>query len=414
MNLLLAIILIIFVLGYLLELILDILNLSHRKKPVPNMLADVYLPDRYKLQQGYEAESTKFSILQTTISTVFIIAIFYMGWLGALHKHIIIFELGNVLTTLIFFAVIAITLSITSLPFSIWSTFVIEEKYGFNKTTPWLFVADFFKSLLLTFTIGGIILALVTWVYYATGQWFWIIALTIILLFSLLANALYSTIVVPLFNKQKPLPDGPLLDSIKELSAKAKFPVSKVFVIDGSKRSTKANAYFSGFGKNRRVVLYDTLTEKMSNDEILAVLAHEIGHYRKHHMWVNYFQGAVHSALVLFVFGIASQSVELSIALGYEGATEPVFHLSLVAFGVLFSPIDDLIGVFTNLLSRKMEYQADAFAVKHGLGQQLVSGLKKLSAQNLSNLTPHPAFVFVNYSHPTLNQRIEAINIHKS
>ena len=296
------------------------------------------------------------------------------------------------------------------MPFSIWSTFVIEQKFGFNKTTPRLFVADFFKSLLLTFTVGGTLLAVVTCVYYATGQWFWLIALVIILLFSLLANALYSTVVVPLFNKQKLLPEGLLLDSIKELGSKAQFPVNKVFIIDGSKRSTKANAYFSGFGKNRRVVLYDTLTEKMTNDEILAVLAHEIGHYRKHHMWVNYLQGAVHSALVLFIFGIASQSVGLSVALGYESATEPVFHLSLVAFGILFSPIDDLIGLFTNFMSRKMEYQADAFAVKHGLGEYLISGLKKLSAQNLSNLTPHPAYVFVNYSHPTLFQRVKKIS----
>lgn len=410
MNRVLAIILIIYILGYLLELILDILNLSHRKKSVPAALTDVYLPDRYKLQQGYEAESTRFSILQTTISVVFIILIFYMGWLGALHEHILMLELGNVLTTLIFFAIISLASSITSLPFSIWSTFVIEEKYGFNKTTPRLFAVDFFKSIVLTFFVGGILLGAVTWVYFATGRWFWLIALAIILLFSLLANALYSTVIVPLFNKQKPLPDGPLLDSIKGLGAKVKFPVSKVFVIDGSKRSTKANAYFSGFGKNRRVVLYDTLIEKMGSDEILAVLAHEIGHYRKRHIWINYLLGAAQSAIMLFIFGVVSQSVELSVALGFEGATEPVFHLSLLAFSVLFLPIGDLIGIFTNMMSRKMEYQADNFAAKYGLGQYLIAGLKKLSAQNLSNLTPHPAYVFVNYSHPTLNQRIMAIN----
>ena len=409
MSNILIIILVIFILGYMLDLVLDMLNMSYRTKLIPADLTDVYLPDRYRLQQKYEAESTKFSILQTTISVVFIVVVFCMGWLGALHEYILTFELGNVLNTLIFFGLISFTLSIASLPFSAWSTFVIEEKYGFNKTTPKLFVADLFKSGLLTFIVGGALLGAVTWVYYAAGQWFWLIALAIILLFSLLANALYSTVIVPLFNKQKPLPEGPLLDSIKELSAKAKFPVSKVFVIDGSKRSTKANAYFSGFGKNRRVVLYDTLIEKMNRDEILAVLAHEIGHYQKRHIWVNYLLGALHSAIVLFIFGIVSQSVEFSIALGFKGATEPVFHLSLVAFGILFSPIDELVGIFTNMLSRKMEYQADCFAVKYGLEQHLISGLKKLSAQNLSNLTPHSAYVFVNYSHPTLNQRIKAI-----
>jgi STE24 endopeptidase len=177
-------------------------------------------------------------------------------------------------------------------------------------------------------------------------------------------------------------------------------------VIDGSKRSTKANAYFTGFGRNRRVVLYDTLIEKMTVNEIVAVLAHEIGHYRKRHIWINFGLGAIQSALVLYIFNIMAQSVELSVALGFSAATEPVFHLSLIAFGILFTPVELIIGLFTNVLSRRMEYQADAFAKRFGFANGLVSGLKKLSAENLSNLTPHPAYVFVNYSHPTLLQRI--------
>ncbi len=332
-----------------------------------------------------------------------------MGWLGELHSWVASFEFGAIITTVLFFAIITMVSKVLSLPFTLWGTFAIEEKYGFNRTTPKLFVIDMIKSMLLTAILGGGLLSLITWIFYSTGQWFWIIALGVIVLFSLLANALYSRVIVPLFNKQEPLKEGELLNSIKEFAQKVGFPVNKVFVIDGSKRSTKANAYFSGFGRNRRVVLYDTLLEKMSNDEVLAVLAHEIGHYRKHHIWINLGLGTLQSAVILFIFGKMASSLELSIALGFHEASEPVFHLSLIAFGILFSPIENVLGIITNSLSRKMEYQADGFAQKYGLGISLINGLKKLSAENLSNLTPHPAYVFVNYSHPTLLQRVKKI-----
>jgi STE24 endopeptidase len=409
MNTLLLIILIIIVLEYILELILDGLNLKARKQPIPEMLSDVYPPDRYKLQQDYEVETTQFSYLQSTLSLVAIVLVLYFGLFGLLHEWIASFSFNKILTTLAFFAIIGFIGWLTSIPFSIWGTFVIEEKYGFNKTTPRLFVLDSIKSLLISFTVGGGLLAIITWIFYATQQWFWVIALGVMLVFSLLANALYSRVIVPLFNKQKPLEEGELLNAIKEFGDTVGFPVNKVFVIDGSKRSTKANAYFTGFGRNRRVVLYDTLIEKMRNDEIVAVLAHEIGHYRKHHIWINFGLGALQSAIILYLFGWLAQSAELSYALGFESASEPVFHLSLLAFGLLFSPIETILGLFTNGLSRKMEFQADAYAADNGLGNSLIQGLKKLSSENLSNLTPHPVYVFVNYSHPTLLQRIERI-----
>ena len=410
MNTLLLIILIIIVLEFLLELILDLLNLKARKQPIPTILSDVYPPDRYKQQQSYKVETTQFSLFQNSISTLAIALVLYFGLLGTLHGWLAEFNFGDIVTTLIFFAVVGFVGWITSLPFSVWGTFVIEEKYGFNKTTKRLFVVDSIKSLLISFIIGGGILAIVTWVYHLTQEWFWIIALGIMLVFSLLANALYSRVIVPLFNKQQPLQEGELLNAIKDFGQRIGFPVGKVFVIDGSKRSTKANAYFTGFGSNRRVVLYDTLIEKMSTEEIVAVLAHEVGHYRKHHIWINFGLGAVQSAIILYLFGWLAQSSALSIALGFESANEPVFHLSLLAFGLLFSPIETILGVFTNRLSRTMEYQADAFAAKHNQGKGLISGLKKLSAENLSNLTPHHMYVLVNYSHPTLLQRINRIN----
>lgn len=410
MNHLLLIILVIIVLEFIFELILDRLNLNARKQPIPAVLSDVYPPERYNLQQSYKVDTTRFSFFQNAINTFAIVLVLYFGVLGSLHEWLVDFNFGNILTTLIFFAIVGFAGWVASIPFSIWSTFVIEEKYGFNKTTKRLFVTDSIKSLLISFTIAGGILAIIAWVFHNTQEWFWVIALGVMLVFSLLANALYSRVIVPLFNKQQPLQEGELLNAIKEFGLSVNFPVSKVFVIDGSKRSTKANAYFTGFGSNRRVVLYDMLIEKMSTDEIIAVLAHEIGHFRKHHIWINFGLGAIQSAVILYVFGWLAQSVELSYALGYTSASEPVFHLSLVGFGLLFSPIETILGIFTNRLSRSMEYQADAFAAKHGKGDGLISGLKKLSSENLSNLTPHPLYVYVNYSHPTLLQRINRIS----
>lgn len=410
MEPLLIVLLAIVVIGFLLDTILEILNIKNRSKTLPSIISDVYPPEKYELQQRYEAETTRFELIQKSISLLGTLAILAFGLFGKLHQWITVYSLHPVIVTLAFFGVLGLIMTLLSLPFSVYSTFVIEEKYGFNRTTLKLFIADLFKSLLITILIGGSLLALITWIFYLIPNWFWIIALVILLSFSLLANALYSRVIVPLFNKQKPLDEGELLNLIKDFAQKVGFPISKVFVIDGSKRSTKANAYFSGFGRNRRVVLYDTLIEKMSNDEILAVLAHEIGHFRKRHIWINMALGTVQMTIFLYVFNLLSSNPQVPAALGYVESVEPIFHLSLIGFGILFSPIESIIGLFTNWLSRKMEYQADGYAGIHGLANPLISGLKKLSAENLSNLTPHPAYVFVNYSHPTLLQRIVALN----
>jgi len=406
MNTLLLVFLLIILSGFILEVELELLNLKHRNKPIPELLADVYPPEKYQTQQLYEVETTHFSLLEKVIGIVGTIAILYFRLFGELHRWLNQITLNPVAITLLFFAAVAIIMSFISIPFSVYSTFVIVEKYGFNRTTPKLFISDLLKSLILSALIGGSLLGLITWIFYLVPDWFWLIALGVLLSFSLLANALYSRVIVPLFNKQQLLEEGELLDTIKAFAARVNFPISKVFVIDGSKRSTKANAYFSGFGKNRRVVLYDTLIQKMNHDEILAVLAHEIGHFRKRHIWINMGFGAMQLTIFLYIFNILSSNTQVPIALGYAEADSPIFHLSLIGFAILFSPIESIIGLFTNWLSRKMEYQADGFAGNHGLANPLISGLTKLSAENLSNLTPHPAYVFVNYSHPTLLQRI--------
>ena len=411
MNTILLIFIIIVSLGFILEVTLEMLNLSYRNKPIPDIIADVYPKDRYMLQQRYEAETTWFSLYEKSLGFIITLIVLSFGVFGKLHSWIIEVITNHIFAALLFFAIVSVASLLISLPFSIYSTFVIEEKYGFNKTTPKLFIADTLKSILLSAIVGGGLLAIITWIFYLIPNYFWLIALGILVIFSLLANALYSRVIVPLFNKQEPLQEGDLLEKIKVFAAKVGFPVSKVMVIDGSKRSTKANAYFSGFGKNRRVVLFDTLIDKMSNDEILAVLAHEIGHYRKRHIWINMALGTIQMSVFLYLFGLLSGNIEVLDALGFSAATEPVFHLAIIGFAILFSPAESIISLFTNLLSRRMEYQADGFAGKHGMGKPLVNGLKKLTAENLSNLTPHPFYIIVNYSHPTLYQRILNLNI---
>ncbi|HNV81043.1 MAG TPA: M48 family metallopeptidase [Tenuifilaceae bacterium] len=394
---------------FLVDITLDLLNMSHRGKDIPQQLSDVYSPEKYYLQQQYEVDNARFALFHKSLMFAVLLVFFIAGGFGRLHQWLSGFFLNPLITALVYFAIIGLASGIISLPFSIWNTFVIEEKYGFNKSTVKLFIIDLIKSSLITLIIGGGLLTLLACLFYRTGDWFWILGLAVMVVFSLLANALYSRVIVPLFNKQEPLEDGALLEAIKKFGNLAGFPVDKVYVIDGSKRSTKANAYFAGYGKNRRVVLYDTLIEKMSEPEIVAVLAHEIGHYRKGHIWINMFTGILQAAIFLYLFSVLSASTEVLLALGYSGNEHPVFHLALIGFALLFSPAERILGLLTHGMSRMMEYRADAFASSHDMGEELITGLKKLTAENLSNLTPHPLYVFVNYSHPTLLQRINRI-----
>ncbi|MDA3928878.1 MAG: M48 family metallopeptidase, partial [Prolixibacteraceae bacterium] len=286
--------------------------------------------------------------------------------------------------------------------------FVIEEKFGFNKTTVKTFILDKFKGLLLSALLGGGILAIIIWIWTITGNYFWLIAWGVITFITIFITMFYSNVIVPLFNKQTPLEEGELKTAIENFSLKAGFTLKNIFVIDGSKRSTKANAYFTGIGPKKRIVLYDTLIEDLSTNEIVAVLAHEIGHYKKKHVFTSLFLGVIQTGIMLYIFGLFVSSPQLSIALGVE---EPTFHIGLIAFGILYTPLSFIIGMGMNVLSRKNEYQADAFAASFGFANDLSSSLKKLSVKSLSNLTPHPLYVFFHYSHPTLLQRINKMKI---
>jgi len=309
-------------------------------------------------------------------------------------------------TPILFFGILFFANDVLNIPFELYDTFVIEQKFGFNKITPKLYILDKLKGLGMTIILGGGILFVVIWIYTLTPTYFWLLAWAVVTAFSLFMTMFYSQIIVPLFNKQTPLEAGELRTEIEKFALKTGFKLDNVFVIDGSKRSTKANAYFSGLGSKKRIVLYDTLMDSMTVEEIVAVLAHEVGHYKHKHTLINFMISIPYTLLLFFAFGYILQSDSFAQALG---GTVASFHLNAIAFSILYSPISLVLDTAMNVLSRKFEYQADAFAASYGYAPQLGSGLKKLSATSLSNLMPHPLSVFFHYSHPTLFQRLSKL-----
>jgi len=385
---------------------LSVINIKHSQKQLPEVLSGIYDKDKYARQQDYFTTNARFGMLNGTFSFVLVLIMYSFGGFGWLDRMVQPWTDNSILQSLYFFGILFIINDIISIPFDWYHTFVIEEKFEFNKVTPVLFFTDRLKSWGLGIIIGGGILSLIMWLYSLTPTYFWLLAFGATTTFSLIMSMFYSELIVPLFNKQTPLPEGELRNSIEKFASGVDFKLKNIFVIDGSKRSTKANAYFSGLGPKKRIVLYDTLMEQMTTEEIVAVLAHEIGHYKHKHVLKGYVFSLPFSLLLFYLLGWMLNSDVLAQVLGGEKA---VFHLNAIAFFTLYTPISTLLDLSGNILSRKHEYQADAFAKKYGYGTQLVSGLKKLSAKSLSNLMPHPLYVFFNYSHPTLYQRITKI-----
>lgn len=402
----LIIILGILISGFILERWLDRLNLSHTTGTLPDELKDVYEDDRYRKSQEYKRLNTKFGFLTSTFSLVVILLMLFLD--GFAYVNDLAYELTRhyIFTVLVFFGILMLASDILNTPFTLYDTFVIEEKFGFNKTTPLTFVTDKLKGWVLGAIIGGGILALVIWFYQLTGKNFWIWSWALVSGFMIFMTMFYSNLIVPLFNKQTPLEEGELRTAIEDFSTKTGFVLKNIFVIDGSRRSTKANAYFTGLGSRKRIVLYDTLIKDLNKEEIIAVLAHEIGHYKKKHTLSSTLLGIIQTGLTLFLFSLFLNNPGLSSALGVQ---EPNFHISLIAFGILYTPISILLGLFMNIFSRRNEYEADRFAAKNFSAEPLISGLKKLTSNNLSNLTPHPLYVFFHYSHPPLLQRVRAL-----
>lgn len=406
-NMLFYIIITILVLNFIVDKVLDHLNTKHFDDPIPKELADVYDEEAYKKSQAYKKENEKFSNI-TSLFSIFLTLIFFFAE-GFKYVDDVANSFTNnpIFVALIFFGIILLGSDILTTPFSYYKTFVIEEKFGFNKTTHKTFWFDKVKSWLMSIFIGGGIFSIVIWFYGYFGDQFWIFAWILVAVFSLLMNLFYAKFIVPIFNKQTPLENGELKSEIEKYAQKVGFKLDAIFVIDGSKRSTKANAYFSGFGSQKRITLYDTLINELETNEIVAVLAHEVGHYQKKHIIFNLVVSMLLTGFMLYVLSLFISSPILSNALSVQN---PSFHIGLIAFGILYSPISEITGLFMNYVSRKFEYQADNFAKLTFNGNFLISSLKKLSKNSLSNLTPHPAYVFVHYSHPTLLQRIKNLD----
>ncbi len=400
------IIIIIIIFDYLLDQILDYLNYKSIQEKVPPQLQGIYDDDKYEESQRYSKENMVFSFFTSTFSFIIILLLLFGFGFAFLDDYVRSITPNDYLRTILFFGIFGLAMDIISIPFQLYGTFVLENRFGFNKTTPLTFATDKVKSWFLSAIIAGGLLLFVMWAWKETGPWFWIIVMGGMSIFMIFMTMFYSRIIVPIFNKQTPLEDGSLKVSINEFANKAQFKIDNIFVIDGSKRSTKANAYFTGLGSKKRIVLYDTLINDLSNEEIVAVLAHEVGHNKLKHVITGLIISMLQSGLMLVLLYFALGSPDLSLAMG---ATDASFYMGVLAFGLLFSPISRILGIFSNIISRRNEYQADRFASKYGLAKHLVSGLIKLSVANLSNLTPHWLYVAINYSHPTLLQRKKAL-----
>ena len=316
-----------------------------------------------------------------------------------------------ILMALLFFGIMGFASDILTTPFSVYSTFVIEQKFGFNQTKPKTFIMDKIKGWFLAAIIGGGLLSLIVWIYESTGNWFWLLVWGVMTVFMIFMTMFYSTLIVPLFNKQTPLEEGELRAAIEDFSNKVGFKLDNIFVIDGSKRTKKANAYFSGLGHKKRIVLYDTLINDHTVDELVAVLAHEIGHYKKKHTLKGIILSILQTGLMLFVLSLfIRKDSAIAVALAEAlGTNKPSFHIGILAFGLLYSPLSLIIGLLMNMFSRKNEYEADKFAGDNFSFEALQNALKKLSVNNLSNLRPHPLYVYFYYSHPPLLQRLNML-----
>ena len=388
---------------FVLATVLNFLNAKRFKDPIPDDLKDVYNREEYEKSQDYKLTNYKFGILTSIFSLSLILGFLFFGGFAWMDRIALNLSDNPIIQALVFFGIIMLGSDLLSTPFSYYQTFVIEEKFGFNKTDTKTFVLDKFKQWAMIIVFGGTVLSLVIWFFEWAGQYFWLYTWGLIIVFTLFMNLFYSKLIVPLFNKQEPLQDGTLKMKIEQYAQQVGFELQNIFVINGSKRSTKANAYFSGFGKEKRVTLYDTLINDLEEDEIVAVLAHEVGHYKRHHIVFNLATSILLTGFMLFLLSLFINNPEISLAIGVD---RPSFHAALIGFGILYSPVSEITGLLMNHLSRKFEYEADDFAKSTYAASPLVTSLKKLSKNSLSNLTPHPAYVFMHYSHPPLIERV--------
>jgi STE24 endopeptidase len=393
--------------NYLFSTVLDFINGRNWRTEIPPVMKDFYHEDKYLKAKNYSKEKGKVSLISSTLSTLITLLFLIFNGYGWLDNFIAVYYTIPFLKSGIFFLVLFILSDFISIPFSCYNTFVIEEKYGFNKTTVKTFVLDKVKGYLLTLIIGGVLLfgAIYIVSLLENGFWVWLwLSLSVIML---LVNMFYADLIVPIFNKLTPLEAGSLREKIESYTKKVGYSLKNIYIIDGSKRSSKANAFFSGLGPRKTIALYDTLVEKHTEEELVAVLAHEVGHYKKKHVFTSLFLTIFQLGLMCFLLETCLKVGEISQALGGK---EMVFHLGLVAFGILYSPVGTVLSILMNINSRKNEFEADHYAKTTYSGVALELALKKLSVDSLSNLHPHPFYTFIHYSHPPLLKRLSALS----
>ncbi len=393
--------------GFIFSSILEYVNSKNWKDSVPDSLKDFYKESDYKKAKSYKLDRDRVSLISSLISTTLTIIFIFSGVYGKISDYSLYYFDNLFLQSAGFFLFFFLISTIIGLPISYYSIFIIEEKYGFNKSTLSTFIKDKIKGLIISLLIGGFILYISIQLYnfFEANFWLWLwVFLSAIIIFT---NMFYTTLIVPIFNKLSPLEEGSLKNKIEKYSKKIGYSLDKIFVIDGSKRSSKANAFFSGLGPKKTIALFDTLIDKHEEDELVAVLAHEVGHYKKNHIKQGLLLSISQVGIICYILQLCLNEPNLSLALG---GLESSFHLSLIAFSFLFSPLSIIIGIGMNIFSRKNEYEADKYAKETYNGESLKNALKKLSSDSLTNLYPHPLYVFVHYSHPPLLKRLEALD----
>jgi STE24 endopeptidase len=395
------------IIDYALKLIGNVLNLRALKLELPPVLQAIYKPEEYRKSQEYLRVNTRFGLLESTFNLLVLLIFWIAGGFNWFYGVITGWNMPNVLAGLLYIGILMLAYTVLQLPFNIYSTFVIEERFGFNKTTLRTFIIDLVKGFLLALILGGLILVGTLALFQYAGRFAWLYCWAVVIVFFLAMQYVAPTWIMPLFNKYTPMAEGELREAILKYAGSVNFPVKNIYVMDGSKRSTKSNAFFTGFGNNKRIALFDTLIAQHTIPEMVAVLAHEVGHYKKKHILQGMVISVLHMAVLFYLLSLFVTNAGLYQA--FSIVQQPVYA-GLLFFGLLYTPIELVLGIVMEMISRKNEYEADRFAAETiDDPLSLIEGLKKLSATNLSNLTPHPFYVFINYSHPPLLQRIAAI-----
>jgi len=375
---------------------------------LPPELADIYDAKTYAQSQDYARSTMRFSTVNDTVSTLLIIVFFVLGgfnWVDGLVRSC---SLPPIIAGLTYIGLLGVGSFVVGLPFELYETFVLENRFGFNTTTVGTFILDRVKGGVLTVFLGGVLIAGVLYFIQQTGTWAWVWCWTLTTFLSLGLTYVAPTWILPLFNSFKPLEAGELRDALEHFAKTADFELTGIFVMDGSKRSTKGNAFFTGFGKRKRIALFDTLIKTQSPEEIVAVLAHEVGHAKRGHIRKGLLSSVLKTGVIFYLMSIFITSPGLFAAFGMEHMS---LYAGLVFFFLLYAPLSLVLAVVSNLISRKHEFEADAFAAEStGNPASMISALKKLSANNLSNLTPHSLTVWLEYSYPPVLERVRALS----